>query len=41
MFLFAGFAYFTADPAVSAYCDVMTTNPIDQTGCTIRLTLNP
>lgn len=39
--LAVGYAYFTANPATSAYCDVITSNPIDQTGCTIRLTLNP
>lgn len=41
MLLAVGFAYLTADPAVKTYCDVISTNPVDQTGCTIRLTLNP
>lgn len=41
MLLAVGYAYFTADPAVSAYCDLITSNPIDQTGCTVRMTINP
>lgn len=35
------FAYFTADPRVKAWCDVTTTNPIDQFGCNVRMTINP
>lgn len=39
MFLAIGFAYFTADPAVEAYCKSISSNPVDSTGCIIRTTV--